>query len=278
MSLRRICSLAMLFAILSACSSTSNSNNPTPTYNPFIQLTATPLGNETATPTPTRTPGPTPTRAALSVTLPPTRDPNSPLTTPTADAPHALPTLRQNAAQYTVQTGDTLGSIAQSYGISVNALEQANGISDPNLISVGQTLNVPQPGQGQVGSSFKIIPDSELVYGPASAQFDAAAFIKNAGGYLANYTEAVNDPTLPDVNGKTLTAAQIILEVAQDYSVNPRSSAGSDRISKQVGHRPQSRPGHARLSIGLYPTESCRPLSSTGVDCKRTQSRFLSLE
>ena len=187
-----------------------------------MQLTATPLGNGTATSTPTRTPGPTPTRAALSVTLPPTRDPNSPFTTPTADAPHILPTPRENAGKYTVQTGDTLGSIAQSYGISVNALEQANGISDPNLISVGQTLNVPQPQSGEVGSSFKIIPDSELVYGPASAQFDVAAFIKNAGGYLGNYTEVVNDPTLPDVDGKTLTAAQIILEVAQDYSVNPR--------------------------------------------------------
>ncbi len=92
---------------------------PYPTYNPFVPLSATPNANETATPAPTRTPGPTPTRAALSVTLPPTRDPNSPMTTPTADAPHALPTLRQNAAQYTVQTGDTLGDIAQKYGISV---------------------------------------------------------------------------------------------------------------------------------------------------------------
>ncbi len=222
MSLRRLSALAILFAILSACSSTSNSNTPYPTYNPFVPLSATPNVNETSTPAPTRTPGPTPTRAALSVTLPPTRDPNSPMTTPTADAPHALPTLRQNAEQYTVQTGDTLGDIAQKYGISVNALEQANGISDPNLLAVGQTLNVPQPASGQVGSSFKIIPDSELVYGPASAQFDVAAFIQNMNGYLASYTEAVNDPTSPDINGEPMTAAQIIIQVAQDYSVNPR--------------------------------------------------------
>ena len=31
-----------------------------------------------------------------------------------------------------------------------------------------------------------------------------------------------SDPTLPDINGETLTAAQIIIQVAQDYSVNPR--------------------------------------------------------
>lgn len=212
----------MLLAILSACSSNSNSNNPAPTYNPFVQVSATPMGNATPLPSPTRTPGPTPTRAALSVTLPPPRDPNLPFVTPTGDVPHALPTLRQNTEQYTIQTGDTLGDIAQKYGISIGALEQANNISDPNSLAVGQTLNVPQPLPVQAESSFKIIPDSELVYGPASAQFDVAAFIQNQNGYLAGYTEALNDPTLPDVNGKTLTAAQIIIQVAQDYSVNPR--------------------------------------------------------
>ncbi len=204
----------MLAVILAACSSNSNSNNSYPTYDPFLPLSATPNANETATPAPTRTAGPTPTRAQLSVTMPPTRDPNSAFTTPTADAPHALPTLRQNAAQYTVQSGDTLGNIAQKYGISVDALEQANGISDPNLITVGQMLNVPQPVAGQAGTAFKIIPDSELVYGPASAQFDVSAFIQNQNGYLASYTE--------EVNNEPMTAAQIVIQIAQDYSVNPR--------------------------------------------------------
>ncbi len=222
MFLRRFIPFAILAIVFSACSSNSNSNNASPTYNPFVQLSATPNPNFTSTPAPTRTPGPTPTRAPLSVTMPPTRDPSAPFTTPTNDPPHAVPTLRQNAEQYTVQSGDTLGSIAQSYGISIDALEQANNISDPNLLSAGQTLNVPQPQPGTVGSAFKIIPDSELVYGPASAKFDVAAYIQSANGYLAGYTEAIDDPTSPDINGQTLTAAQIITQVSQDYSVNPR--------------------------------------------------------
>ena len=204
----------MLAVMLAACTSNSNSNNPYPTYNPFLPLSATPNANDTATPAPTRTAGPTPTRAQLSVTLPPTRNPNLPFATPTADVPHALPTLRQNASQYTVQSGDTLGDIARKYGISLETLEQANGINDPDLIAVGQTLNVPQPIPGQTGASFKIIPDSELVYGPASAQFDVAAYIQNKNGYLASYTEAVND--------QPMTGAQIVVQIAQDYSVNPR--------------------------------------------------------
>ena len=161
MSFRRIIPLTILAIIFSACSSKSNSNNPYPTYDPFVPLSVTPNTNVTSTPLPTRTAGPTPTRVPLSVSLPGPRAPNLPFVTPTADAPHALPTHRQNAQQYTVQPNDNLGDIAQKYGVSVEALEQANNISDPNLISAGQTLNVPPPPPGPVGSSFKINPDSD---------------------------------------------------------------------------------------------------------------------
>jgi hypothetical protein len=64
------------------------------------------------------------------------------------------------------------------------------------------------------GSSLKLIPDSELVYGPSSAQFDISAFIQGHGGYLASYTQ--------DVEGEYLTGEQIITRAAQNYSVNPR--------------------------------------------------------
>src|SRR5581483_8815793 len=107
----------------------------------------------------------------LSVTLI-ARDPNAPLVTPTPDVRHILPTPRKDANQYIVQEGDTLGSIAQRYGVSVEALQEANHITDANALSVNQTLSIPPPQVGPIGSSFKIIPDSELVYGPASAQFD----------------------------------------------------------------------------------------------------------
>ncbi len=44
---------------------------------------------------------------------------------------------------YTVRPGDTLWAIARRYGTTVEALVQANGIADPNLIYVGQVLRVP---------------------------------------------------------------------------------------------------------------------------------------
>jgi len=46
---------------------------------------------------------------------------------------------------YTVQAGDTLGKIAAEFGVTVEAIVEANDIEDPSLISVGQVLVIPQP-------------------------------------------------------------------------------------------------------------------------------------
>lgn len=56
---------------------------------------------------------------------------------------------------YTVQSGDTLGSIAQRFGISVQALAQANGIKDIDRIFAGQTLTVPD---GDTPSQQPVVP------------------------------------------------------------------------------------------------------------------------
>ncbi len=44
---------------------------------------------------------------------------------------------------HTVQPGETLGSIALQYGVTIQDLAFANGIVNPNLIFVGQVLKIP---------------------------------------------------------------------------------------------------------------------------------------
>jgi len=48
-----------------------------------------------------------------------------------------------NWAVYTVQAGDTLGTIAQRAQTTIDQLMSANCLSNPDLISVGQALHVP---------------------------------------------------------------------------------------------------------------------------------------
>ena len=172
-----------------------------------------------------------------------TRTPGGPLFTPTPDAPHALPPLRSEVEQYTVQANDTLGTIAQKYGISLGQLIQANTLANPDLVEVGQTLTIPVPTPEGPGPDFKIIPDSELVYGPASASFDLPGFVQAQGGYLAQYSE--------EINGEVLNGAQVVLRVAQDYSVNPRLLlALLEYQSGWVTHS-QPPPGTSNFPMGL---------------------------
>ncbi len=60
--------------------------------------------------------------------------------------PSATPTPEALAQSYTVQAGDTLGAIAERFGVSLEDLVAVNGIANPALIQVGQVLTIPGEG------------------------------------------------------------------------------------------------------------------------------------
>jgi len=61
-----------------------------------------------------------------------------------AEQTESPPTEAEPVRQYEVRSGDTLSQIARRTGFSVPELLDANPEIDPNLIRVGQTLNLPQ--------------------------------------------------------------------------------------------------------------------------------------
>ncbi len=70
---------------------------------------------------------------------------------PTATLPNPLPEVvivsgpspDVEGATYTVQAGDSLSAIADQFGTTVDAIVEANGISDPTALEVGQVLTIP---------------------------------------------------------------------------------------------------------------------------------------
>jgi LysM repeat protein len=100
---------------------------PVPSAVPTVGPTATaPVASPVATPSPTPILTPAPTAVATPV----------PTAAPTPPPPPPSQT-------YTVQQGDTLGSIAQRFGTTIGAIQAANGIEDPDEIFIGQVLVIP---------------------------------------------------------------------------------------------------------------------------------------
>ncbi|MGC8838479.1 MAG: FxLYD domain-containing protein, partial [Anaerolineae bacterium] len=57
--------------------------------------------------------------------------------------PTATPTITPTPVVYVVQKGDNLLAIARRYGVTLQALQEANGILDPRRLQIGQELIIP---------------------------------------------------------------------------------------------------------------------------------------
>ena len=66
--------------------------------------------------------------------------------TPAATAPAATATAPAAARTHTVASGETAWSIARKYGVTIQALAQANGLSEAMTVRSGQRLNIPAGG------------------------------------------------------------------------------------------------------------------------------------
>lgn len=145
--------------------------------------------------------------------------PQQPLSNPT---PNATPPALDIPTMHIVQAGDTLSGIATIYGVSVDTILNANELLNPNILSIGQQVTLPDVPE-QYTPNFKIIPDSRLVRAPNSRNFDVETFVNNQIGYIRQATDEV---TIRIENGagfpKTETSAQVIERVALEYSVDPR--------------------------------------------------------
>jgi LysM repeat protein len=124
-----------------------------------VVLTALFIWERTRTSTPAN-PTPTPGSSAPAETI------DSPTALSVA-SPTAGPNVQSEASpeplSYTVQEGDTLGAIALDYGVRLEDLMSANGIVDPNVLHVGQTLIIP----GALSAAPAAAPPADTAAEPA---------------------------------------------------------------------------------------------------------------
>ena len=65
---------------------------------------------------------------------------SKPKSTPVAKKP-----ISNEGYEHVVESGQSLSAIASAYGVSAQAIIQANGLDNPNQLRVGQKLFIPAP-------------------------------------------------------------------------------------------------------------------------------------
>lgn len=164
-----------------------------------------------------------------------------PFAIPTPDPVREPPDPAQIPEWYVVQYGDSINGIASRMGIGSGQILGDNGLSDPNFLAVGQVLHMPTPIPQPPSPSLKLIPDSELVYGPSDVDFGLDELVRVWDGKLNHYSEIAD--------GIEMTGAQLVSYVAQKYSVSPRLLLGL--LEYQGGWLTQSSPPADRMSYPL---------------------------
>jgi murein DD-endopeptidase MepM/ murein hydrolase activator NlpD len=89
----------------------------------------------------------------------------APSPTPTLATRHGQP-RHPAALLHVIRRGETLAAIASSYGLSVDALRQANRLPPTSHLIVGETLRIPPPqGTPQIAEFHQTLPASHGAIG-----------------------------------------------------------------------------------------------------------------
>jgi len=107
--------------------------------------------------------------------------------------PTFTPTVTPTPALYTVQPGDTLLAIAAQFGVSVQSIQEINGIIDPRRLQLGQVLIIPAP-QGETQELPSPTPT------PVPLEVQKVNFQRTPAEGLWALGEVYNPGTMPVTN------------------------------------------------------------------------------
>jgi LasA protease len=156
----------------------------------------------------------TPSLAAATADEQVTPIPASPA--PGTPTPYSLES--DTVYHYRVLPGDTADGLAGRFGVESAQIQGTTALSGAGYLPAGEMLTIPKVLES-VTSAQWLLPDSEVVYSPSAADFDAQTYIAQAGGDLASYAQTI-------AKDDTRSGGAILQKVATELSVNPRLLVG----------------------------------------------------
>jgi LysM repeat protein len=182
-----------LFALvlsMAACEKDRPVSTPSGTTQPRSgqALTATPGAASTPSPKAVLTPAGSQAAPASPVPL---ESPSGATARPSATSGTGGAATTQLAGQgnvYKVRMGDTLGSIAKQFGVTADAIIQANSLTNPDVLMIGQELKIPgqsqttQTGSGQTAEGVYVVSKGDTLSGIAKRYGISLAELQQLNG------------------------------------------------------------------------------------------------
>lgn len=156
---------------------------------------------------------------------------------------------------YTARSGDTLPALAAHFNTTVEEIQAANPTlpeSGVTTLPAGFPMRIPAYHLPLTGTTFQILPDSELPNGPSAVDFNLRAEIHGRPGFLGSMRDYAF--------GRERPAWQVVETVSRNYSIHPRlllalleygSSALSDPFPSE-GARAYPLAYYSARTRGLY--------------------------
>ncbi len=137
---------------------------------------------------------------------------------------------------YTVKAGDTLYSIANKYGLTVNELKQLNNLTS-DILSIGQVLNISNSNTSLPSNTY-IVKSGDSLYSIAKKYGITVDALKSANGKTSNLLSIgeilVIPPTTTTTRTYTVKAGDSLWKIATNYGVSVNALKQANGLSSDL--------------------------------------------
>ena len=132
---------------------------------------------------------------------------------------------------YTVVLGDTLGKVANRFGISVDELVKLNNIENPNLIYVGTVLKV----NGNATAKAEVtVPKATVLENTSEKTVVKVAPVQTVAPKATSTVAPVSTSEKTVVKNETQAAAPAVAKVAEKPAATPAVATAAPAVTSKV--------------------------------------------
>jgi LysM repeat protein len=176
----------------------------------------------------------------------------TPAPTTTPGTPQPTSTIPPNTGTYTVQSGDTLSAIAQTYNLTLDQLLALNpGLTRESILQVGQVINIggtPQPATPTAAPTATPEPTTALTTTVAPTTTlvtstpvpNGTSALANSGLCLSAFDDADGSGTREPAETAVVAGARFDVADAQNQAVASYTSDGVENLHC-LGNLPDGR-------------------------------------